>query len=179
MEIFSFSRSTTKLRHCFFHLYNSWEMKMAIWKQQPGSSSSDCGTLLLLFNVLNHIVIWQVRWLSNALIKSVSPAVTECIFPRIDELVSRPGKCKDTEWVALWYLQRQGRSGEQTARQRGQTSGCYWEARVILEGCVVEEDSPHCWSHFVLSRSSVQNSLMRLQSPWITKQLPLTASACQ
>lgn len=46
-------------------------MKMAIWKQLPGSSSSHGGTLLLLFNVLNHIVIWQkVRWVSNALIKS-------------------------------------------------------------------------------------------------------------
>lgn len=47
-------------------------MEMAIWKQLPGSSSSHGGTLLLLFNVLNHIVIWQkVRWVSNALIKSV------------------------------------------------------------------------------------------------------------
>lgn len=47
-------------------------MKTAIWKQLPGSSSSHGGTLLLLFNVLNHIVIWQkVRWVSNALIKSV------------------------------------------------------------------------------------------------------------
>lgn len=57
-------------------------------------------TLLLLFNVLNHIVSWQkVRYVLSTLIKSVQfyPVVRECIFPHIDGCVSCPGRRKDTE----------------------------------------------------------------------------------
>lgn len=92
-------------------------MKMAIWKQLPGSSSLHGGTLLLLFNVLDHIVIWQkVRWVLNTLILSVlpptpqPPAIMESIFSHIDECVSCPDRRKGTEWLAFRNFRRQGRS---------------------------------------------------------------------
>lgn len=59
-----------------------------------------------------------------------------------------------SEWHSV-TLPLSGTAREQTARQQGQTSGCYLEARVVLQGCIIETDSPHCWSHFVLSRSAV------------------------
>lgn len=59
-----------------------------------------------------------------------------------------------SEWHSV-TLPLSGTAREQTARQQGQTSGCYLEARVVLQGCIIEADSPHCWSHFVLSRSAV------------------------
>lgn len=69
----------------FFNLNSSSEMKTQFEKQLPGSSSSHSATLLLLFNVLDHIVIWQkVRWVSNALIKSVQfypPPLQGVSFP--------------------------------------------------------------------------------------------------
>lgn len=87
----------------------------------------------LLFNVLNHTAIWsEVKWVSNALIKSalLSFAITVCIFPHIDEPALYPDRCKGIKWVSRTVR-------EQTVRQQGQTSGCYWEAWVILQGWII------------------------------------------
>ena len=109
-------------------------------------------TLLLLFNVLNHIVVWQkVRCRSKALIKSVS-------LHRYGESISfhvSMGVCRalpDARTPSEWHSDTcacQGRSGSRQPGSGGQTSGCYREARVILEGRVAPADSPQRRSHFV------------------------------
>lgn len=152
-------------------------MKMAIWKQLPGSSSSHGGTLLLLFNVLNHIVIWWGEYRTPSLnqFNFIHRRYREYLFMY--------------RWVCVSPRQTQGHwvSGTSTVRdgQRADSQAATPDIRMLLR----RQSHPtgmHRWhgftsllDHFVLSRSSLQYSLMRLQSPWITKQMPLTLFACQ
>lgn len=91
--------SSTEETHCFFSTTTTWDnLKTAAWE----FIRSRVGTLLLPFNVLNHIVTWQkVRGVLNGAIKSVqfdpSPLLRS-IFPRIDECAPRPVQTQG-HWV--------------------------------------------------------------------------------
>lgn len=151
-------------------------MKMAIWKQLPGSSSSHGGTLLLLFNVLNHIVIWQkVRWVSNTLIKSVPSyppgRYRQYLFTYRWACVVPPTDARAlSEWHSVTLPVRDGQRADSQAarpdirmlfRSQSRSTGMHhwgWFTSLLEPFCAFKV------------RCMVQ--VMRLQSPWITKQLP-------
>lgn len=111
------------------------------------------------------------RWVSISVIYSVQfypHCYKECISVRIDGCMSSPGRSKDTARV-LRHFPCQGRSG---SRQQGQTSGCYWEVRVILEGCSGSWLRPIV-GIILCVQGPCKVQFNEAQSPW-TKQLPLS-----
>lgn len=114
-------------------------MRTTIRIQQRGSKSLLRGSLLLLFNVFSHIgTRWgehRTTWLNLFPFISCRYRVYLITYWQ----VSCPDWHKDTEQGAL-TLPPSGTFRQQTSRQQGQTSGCYWETRVILERHIVEVD---------------------------------------
>ena len=156
MEIFPFSRSTTKEKRVFFICTTPKR-----WGRQFENTS---------LGVHLHTVALCYCYLMSSITLSFGRRWGEYRTPWLNQFTFIPHRYRvylfTYRWVCVAPWQTQGHwvsatqtlplSGtvrEQTARQQGQISGWYWEARVILEGWIVEADSPHCWSHFVLSRS--------------------------
>lgn len=92
----------------------------------------------------------------------------ESIFSHIDECVSCPDRCKGTEWLAFRHFAV--RDGQRADSQAALPDNRKLLRRVILQGCIVQADSPPCWSHFVFPRSAVEYTewvtLAKLATSW-------------
>lgn len=160
MEILPLSRLTTKEKHCVFF------QPQQFLRDEDGNLKNSCQGVHL------HTVPLCYCYLMSSITLSFGRRWGEYRTPWLNQFNFIRRRYREYlspyRWVCVapWQAQGHWMSGtqtlplsgtvrEQTARQRGQISGCYWEAGVILQGCVVEADSPHCWSHFVLSRSFV------------------------